>query len=93
MPPAREGREFIATLSKQLVVRSYVAHERLPIGQLYVLRRGLVVKLWRFLGSGKVWGEDMILDTPELVDHSQVTPRWDPTPWVTPPTGTPLAPR
>ena len=68
---SREGREFIASLAKTLVIRAYVAHERLPIGQLYVLRRGLVVKLWRFLGTGKVWGEDMILDTPELIDHSQ----------------------
>jgi len=68
---SREGREFIASLAKMLVIRAYVAHERLPIGQLYVLRRGLVVKLWRFLGCGKVWGEDMILDSPELIDHSQ----------------------
>ena len=68
---SREGREFIASISKMLVIRAYVSHERLPIGQLYVLRRGLVVKLWRFLGCGKVWGEDMILDTPELMDHSQ----------------------
>jgi len=27
--------------------------------------------MWRFLGSGKVWGEDMIIDNPELMDHSQ----------------------
>ena len=67
----RNGREFVAFLAKSLTIRSYVAHERLPIGQLYVLRRGLVVKMWRFLGSGKVWGEDVILDTPELIDHSQ----------------------
>jgi CRP-like cAMP-binding protein len=67
----REGREFVASLAKSLVVRAYIAHERLPVGQLYVLRRGLVVKMWRFLGAGKVWGEDMILDNPELVDHSQ----------------------
>ena len=24
------------------------------------------------MGAGKVWGEDMLLDQPELVDHSQV---------------------
>ena len=54
-----------------MVIRAYVAHERLPVGQLYILRRGLVVKLWRFLGTGKVWGEDIILDVPELIDHSQ----------------------
>jgi len=68
---SREGREFIASLAKQLVIRAYVSHERLPVGYLYILKRGLVVKLWRFLGSGKVWGEDIILDMPELIDHSQ----------------------
>ena len=50
---SREGREFIASLAKQLVIRAYVSHERLPVGYLYILKRGLVVKLWRFLGSGK----------------------------------------
>ena len=48
------GSDFIAALAKSLVIRSYVGHERLPIGQLYVLRCGVVVKMWRFLGSGKV---------------------------------------
>ncbi len=69
------GREafsdFVAELAKHLVVRPYVSHERLPVGQLYILRKGLVVKMWRFLNSGKVWGEDIILDTTELIDHSQ----------------------
>eukprot|EP00966_Prymnesium_polylepis_P169132 3910941-Prymnesium_polylepis.1 len=27
--------------------------------------------MWRFLTSGKVWGEDMILDNADLIDHSQ----------------------
>jgi len=63
--------DFIAGLAKQLVIRSFVNSERLPIGQLYVLRRGLVVKMWRFLSIGKVWGEDVIVDNPELIDHSQ----------------------
>lgn len=65
------GAEFVASLAKALVIRSYVSHERLPVGQLYILSRGLVVKMWRFLGTGRVWGEDIILDSPELMDHSQ----------------------
>lgn len=48
------GSDFIAALAKSLVVRCFVSHERLPVGQLYILRVGLVVKMWRFLGSGKV---------------------------------------
>ena len=27
--------------------------------------------MWRFLGTRRVWGEDMILDIEELIDHSQ----------------------
>ena len=65
------GSDFIALLAKCLVIRSFVGHERLPVGQLYIVRRGLLVKMWRFLGSGKVWGEDMILDNMDLMDHSQ----------------------
>ena len=58
-------------LAKKLVIRAYVATERLPIGQLYILRRGLCVKMWRFLGGGNTWGEDIIIDNAELIDHSQ----------------------
>ena len=65
------GSDFIAQLAKQLVVRCFIAQERLPVGQLYILRRGFVVKMWRFLGAGKVWGEDMIMQNMHLVDHSQ----------------------
>ena len=69
------GSDFIAQLAKQLVVRCFIAQERLPVGQLYILRRGFVVKMWRFLGAGKVWGEDMIMQNMHLVDHSQVRVR------------------
>jgi CRP-like cAMP-binding protein len=67
----KSGSDFIAQLAKQLVVRCFIAQERLPVGQLYILRRGFVVKMWRFLGAGKVWGEDMIMQNMHLVDHSQ----------------------
>jgi len=64
-------RTFYANIAKNLVIKPYVAQERIPLGFLYILRRGLVVKMWRFLTSGKVWGEDMILDNADLIDHSQ----------------------
>jgi|EP00966_Prymnesium_polylepis_P088324 hypothetical protein len=67
----REELEYIAAISRHLQIKAYTVHERLPVGQLYVLRRGLAVKLWRFMGAGKVWGEDMILDSPNLIDHAQ----------------------
>jgi len=69
--PNAGSSDLVAGLAKQLVIRSFIGHERLPVGQLYILRRGLVVKMWRFLGSGKVWGEDIILNSSELIDHSQ----------------------
>jgi CRP-like cAMP-binding protein len=67
----REGREFIAALAMKMQLQAYISHERLPIGQLYVLRKGMVVKLWRFLGPESVFGEDMLLGDPNLICHSQ----------------------
>ena len=67
----REGIDFLSGIAKELTVRTFVAHERLPIGQLYILKRGAVVKNWRFLSVGMVWGEDLIIDNMELMDHSQ----------------------
>ena len=67
----REEREFIAELSKRLELTAYVSSERMPIGQLYILRKGMVVRLWRFLGANSVWGEDMLLENLDLVCHAQ----------------------
>lgn len=67
----RDGVNFFAALAKRLVIRNYTAQERVPIGQLCIVRKGLLVKMWRFLGSGKVWGEDIVLSSEELMDHAQ----------------------
>jgi len=69
----RLEKDFIAALAMRLGLSAFVMHERLPIGQMYVLRRGMVVKLYRFLGKGRVWGEDSLLEARhfEIVDHSQ----------------------
>ena len=68
---SRNSREFVAYLAKNLNVNAFIAQERPPLGQLYVLRRGMVVKNWRFMRAGKVWGEDMIIDALQLMDHAQ----------------------
>lgn len=68
---SREEREFIAELSMKMQVHAYVASERVPIGQLNVLRKGMCVRLWRFLGVNAVWGDDMLLDDLDLVCHAQ----------------------
>ena len=53
-------------------MRNFDVSERLPVGQMYIMRRGLCVKLWRIIGLRKSWGEDSImLDNEELVDHAQ----------------------
>ncbi len=54
MGSTRDERDFIAALSMKLGVAAFAVEERLPLGQMYVLRRGMVVRLWRFLGRGKV---------------------------------------
>jgi len=71
LPDTRDTTEFIATLAKALNVHAYVVKERAPIGQLYILRKGMCVKNWNFLRSGRVWGDDIIIDALHLMDHSQ----------------------
>ena len=68
---SRGAREFVANLAKSLIVRAYVVSERPPLGQIYVLRKGMAIKNWRFLRAGRVWGDDMILEDQTLMDHSQ----------------------
>ena len=68
---SREEREFIAELSMRMHISAYISNERMPIGQLYVLRKGMVVRLWRFLGPNSVWGEDMLIEELDLVCHAQ----------------------
>jgi len=67
----RDSREFIANLAKSLDLTAYVASERPPLGQLYVLRKGMCIKNWNFMRAGRVWGDDLILENRRLMDHSQ----------------------
>ena len=68
-----EEQEFIARLSICLRVSAFIQHEAFPLGCFFILRKGIVVKYWRFLGAGKVFGEDSLLPdlSLELIDHSQ----------------------
>lgn len=68
-----EEQEFIARLSVFLRVSAFIQHEAFPLGCFFILRKGIVVKFWRFLGPGKVFGEDSLLPglSLELIDHSQ----------------------
>ena len=38
------------------------------MGSLYILRKGLCSRGWKFLGPGRVWGEDLILNYPQLIE-------------------------
>ena len=51
-------RLFLVHLSTRLRVEAFLQDERLPLGQLYVLRRGVVTRFWRFIGPRKVFGEE-----------------------------------
>lgn len=66
--------DFVAELAKNLVIRPYISHERLPVGQLYILRCGLVVKMWRFLGRGKVRALDAERPWSAAVPVEELTP-------------------
>ena len=48
MAESRENREFFASLAKSLQVIAYVASERPPLGQLYVMRKGMIIKNWHY---------------------------------------------
>ena len=62
-------------LAMRLSGHAFVREERVPLGPMYILRRGLCSRGWRFFGPGRVWGEDMIIDRPHLLDHRRVSPR------------------
>ena len=63
-----EQEAFVAQLACSLMLCSYVSEERIPVGSLYILRKGLCSRGWQFLGPGRVWGEDLIINYPQLVD-------------------------
>ena len=63
-----EQEAFVAQLACALHHASFVSEERIPVGSLYILRRGLCSRGWNFLGPGRVFGEDLILKYPQLID-------------------------
>ena len=63
-----EQEAFVAQLACALMHCSFVSEERVPVGSLYILRRGLCSRGWNFLGPGRVWGEDLIVNYPQLID-------------------------
>jgi hypothetical protein len=54
MSSCSDAREFVTSVAKSLIVIAYVAEERAPIGQLYILRKGMCVKNWNFMRAGRV---------------------------------------
>ena len=63
-----EQEAFVAKLACALVHCSFSSEERIPVGSLYILRKGLTSRGWKFLGPGRVWGEDLILNYPQLIE-------------------------
>ena len=54
---------FLVHLSRRLQPFVYAPRESVPIGQLCIVHRGLVLYGGRVFSQGRVWGEDMILST------------------------------
>ena len=63
-----EQEAFVAQLACSLMLCSFVSEERIAVGSLYILRKGLCSRGWNFLGPGRVWGEDLIINYPQLID-------------------------
>jgi len=62
---------FLATLTTRMQLTAYVQAERMPLGRMYILRKGLACRRWRFLAPGRAWGDDILLEDEELIDHAQ----------------------
>lgn len=52
---------FMVQLSLNLHPSVFAPEEQPPVGHLYIVHRGVAGYCGKALGSGKVWGEDMIL--------------------------------
>ena len=57
---------FMVQLALQLHPLVFAPGELCPSGLLYIVHRGLALYGGKLLGSGKVWGEDMILASVHL---------------------------
>ena len=58
--------EFKVELSMALSAKVFAAGETCPVGNLYVINRGIALYGARVLTAGKVWGDDVILMNPDL---------------------------
>ena len=48
-----EQEAFVAQLACSLMLCSFVSEERIAVGSLYILRKGLCSRGWNFLGPGR----------------------------------------
>jgi len=69
---ALQQHAFISHLAMRLRSKAFVREERIALGPLYILRKGLCSRGWYFFGPGRVWGEDMIISRPDLLDATPV---------------------
>ena len=57
---------FLVQLALCLTPHVFAPGEVIPVGRLYIINRGLAVLGPRLLGSGRVWGDDVILTSEHL---------------------------
>lgn len=56
-----EHEAFISQLAMRLQPFAFVREEKVPIGALHILQKGLVMRGFVFLSPGRVWGYDMLM--------------------------------
>jgi len=61
--------DFLVQLALRLTPQVFAPGELAPQGFLYIVNRGLAVHAGKVLGTGKVWGHDVILTTEHLRHH------------------------
>jgi hypothetical protein len=60
------SQPFLVQLSLRLLAEVFAPSETLPAGKLYIIHRGVALYGGKVYGSGRVWGEDMILKSSNL---------------------------
>lgn len=60
------SQSFLVQLSLKLTAQVFAPGENAPAGRLYIVHRGVALYGGKVYGSGRVWGEDMILTSDHL---------------------------
>lgn len=59
---SESDQRFLGLLTMRMAIAAFIQKEWLPGGRLYIVRKGLVTRMYRMLSRGRSWGEDILLE-------------------------------